>query len=205
MAAWFLQLRLVGPPRSTPARAANPFSLNALAASVRVRFALLVSSGRQLQQVRARLDRLADVADARPEQDLKRPDLLELPGPRHNAERPPGMAQTRVDRPLLSGPCATTTDSRRGVNSCGVRSGHASGGPRLRRGSQPAAIAIMPSARRYNAIACGCATPLASSFERPTIVRVSFRSLGKDARATDSIAIARDKRSGSPTSSAISS
>ena len=46
-------------------------ALNALAASVLVPLASLVSSGQQLQQVRAHLDRLADVADAEPEQDLK--------------------------------------------------------------------------------------------------------------------------------------
>ena len=46
-------------------------ALNALAASVLVPLASLVSSGQQLQLVRAHLDRLADVADAEPEQDLK--------------------------------------------------------------------------------------------------------------------------------------
>jgi HlyB family type I secretion system ABC transporter len=46
-------------------------ALNALAASVLLPLASLVSSGQQLQLVRAHLERLADVADAEPEQDLK--------------------------------------------------------------------------------------------------------------------------------------
>jgi ATP-binding cassette subfamily B protein len=47
-------------------------ALNALAASVLMPLASLVSSGRQLQLVRAHLDRIADVVEAEPEQELKR-------------------------------------------------------------------------------------------------------------------------------------
>jgi ABC-type bacteriocin/lantibiotic exporter with double-glycine peptidase domain len=47
-------------------------ALNALAASVLVPLASLISSGQQLQLVRAHLDRLADVGEAEPEQDLKK-------------------------------------------------------------------------------------------------------------------------------------
>jgi len=46
-------------------------AVNALAASFLVPLASLVSSGQQLQLVRAHLDRLADVAEAQPEQNLK--------------------------------------------------------------------------------------------------------------------------------------
>jgi ABC-type bacteriocin/lantibiotic exporter with double-glycine peptidase domain len=46
-------------------------ALNALAASVLLPLSSLVSSGQQLQLVRAHLERLADVVNAEPEQDLK--------------------------------------------------------------------------------------------------------------------------------------
>ena len=46
-------------------------AVNALAAAVLVPLASLVSSGQQLQLVRAHLDRLADVVEAEPEQNLK--------------------------------------------------------------------------------------------------------------------------------------